>query len=226
MDEREHREISGAVVTHSDGFSQVFASLRLLGAERFDPVGLHSMEVLASRTGAQRPSVQRILEEKLARSLVDFEQRFQQARLDAKHAIDAVAPCEPGESLGDLTRFIERHSAGTVNGSSQDVVGQRTELKSVRQFRNTWSKLSANQQVARALNQGPKNAGPINSHMLVLRSLSLMRDISPDYLNRFVSYVDTLLCLDQRDREMLPKAKVASVGETGRKARTRRNPPR
>jgi hypothetical protein len=32
--------------------------------------------------------------------------------------------------------------------------------------------------------------------MLVLRSLGLMRDISPDYLNRFMGYVDTLLILD------------------------------
>jgi hypothetical protein len=32
--------------------------------------------------------------------------------------------------------------------------------------------------------------------MLVLRSLGLMRDLSPDYLNRFMGYVDTLLFLD------------------------------
>jgi hypothetical protein len=35
----------------------------------------------------------------------------------------------------------------------------------------------------------------------VLRSLALMRDISPDYLNRFMSYADTLLRLDQGEKE-------------------------
>jgi len=55
--------------------------------------------------------------------------------------------------------------------------------------------------VTQALGQAPKNAGPINSHMLVLRSLALMREISPDYLNQFTSYVDALLCLDQYDKE-------------------------
>jgi hypothetical protein len=35
------------------------------------------------------------------------------------------------------------------------------------------------------------NAGPINSHMLVLRSLAMMQAISPDYLSRMISYVDT-----------------------------------
>jgi hypothetical protein len=52
-------------------------------------------------------------------------------------------------------------------------------------------------QVSKAMAQAPQNAGPINSHMLVLRSLGLMRDASPDYLNRFMVYVDTLLCLDE-----------------------------
>ncbi len=33
--------------------------------------------------------------------------------------------------------------------------------------------------------------------MLVLRSLGLMRDLSPDYLNRFMGYVDCLLLLDE-----------------------------
>ena len=59
-----------------------------------------------------------------------------------------------------------------------------------------WSRLSAEKQVVQALGQAPKNAGPINSHVVALRSLALMRDISPDYLNRFMCYADTLLCLD------------------------------
>jgi len=31
----------------------------------------------------------------------------------------------------------------------------------------------------------------------VLRSLSLMQEVSPDYLRRFLSHVDTLLWLEQ-----------------------------
>ena len=58
-----------------------------------------------------------------------------------------------------------------------------------------------------ALEQAPKNAGPINSHALLLRSLALMREISPDYLNRFMSYADTLLCLEQCDKEKPDKPK-------------------
>jgi hypothetical protein len=81
--------------------------------------------------------------------------------------------------------------------------------------------------VAQALDQAPKNAGPINSHMLVLRSLALMRDIAPDYLNRFMSYVDTLLCLDPDAPAPAKSAgKATPAGESGKKPRGRRNAPR
>jgi hypothetical protein len=72
----------------------------------------------------------------------------------------------------------------------------RTESPHIQQFRQQLGKIRVHKQVSQAIAQAPHNAGPINSHMLVLRSLGLMRDISPDYLNRFMGYIDTLLCLD------------------------------
>jgi hypothetical protein len=66
----------------------------------------------------------------------------------------------------------------------------------VAQFRQQLGKISVQKQVTQAIAQAPQNAGPINSHMLVLRSLGLIRDLSPDYLNRFMGYVDTLLFLE------------------------------
>jgi hypothetical protein len=98
-------------------------------------------------------------------------------------------------------RQLEQQSPDYADAPLAEHAGSRSELKTLRNFRNTWSKLSADKQAAQALEQAPTNAGPINSHMLVLRSLALMRDISPDYLNRFMSYADTLLCLDQCEKE-------------------------
>jgi hypothetical protein len=69
-------------------------------------------------------------------------------------------------------------------------------MKSVQRFRETWSRISAVDQVDKAIVRGPENAGPLNSHMLVLRSLGLMREISPDYLRRFLGQVETLLWLE------------------------------
>jgi hypothetical protein len=64
-------------------------------------------------------------------------------------------------------------------------------------FRNTWSRLSTEQQLTQTLAQAPENAGPMNSQNLVLSALKLMRDCSPDYLQGFMSYVDTLIWLEQ-----------------------------
>ena len=191
-------------------FSQAIASLRLLGADRFDPIGLHYLEVLARRRSVQRDRVKCILEDKLKQALDDFDQRFQLSQCNTKGAI-SLSRVGKHESLRELTRHMADHSTEYSDRISPENVDSRAELKSVRQFRNTWSKLSANKQVTQALDQAPKNAGPINSHMLVLRSLALMRELSPDYLNRFVSYVDTLLCLDQGDKKKQTTVKTAVV---------------
>jgi hypothetical protein len=76
-------------------------------------------------------------------------------------------------------------------------VAPAVELKSVRAFQRTWSRIRVQDRLDAALRAGPENAGPLNSHMLVLRSLQRMRTISPAYLQRFVSHVDTLLSLDR-----------------------------
>ena len=84
------------------------------------------------------------------------------------------------------------------------------ELKTVRESRATWARLSVGRQVSLAMKQAPLNAGPINSHMLVLRSLTMMQEISPDYLNCLVSYVDTLRALDPGAKDVPVKRKKAA----------------
>jgi hypothetical protein len=78
------------------------------------------------------------------------------------------------------------------------------------QFRQQLHRISVQKQVTQAIAQAPQNAGPINSHMLVLRSLGLMRDISPDYLNRFMGYVDTLLVLEAAGQSKALTKKAAA----------------
>jgi hypothetical protein len=84
------------------------------------------------------------------------------------------------------------------------------ELKSVQQARDTWARLSVERQVSQALTQAPHNAGPINSHRVVLQSLALMRDMAPHYLNRFITYADTLLCLSAAEQASLPGARAGA----------------
>jgi hypothetical protein len=246
MNEADRREITDAPLDSSPDFNALIASLRTAGADQFDPVRLHYIEALAKRAIAHRGSVKRMLDAKLTQALAALKERFDLAQGDAKetvargmqqypHAADDlqrlfvtgdfkelrrfIATLQTREqcaSLSALVRQLEQHSPENADARLEGNVGARSELKTIRNFRNTWSKLSVDKQMAQALEQAPKNAGPINSHMLVLRSLALMRDISPDYLNRFMSYADTLLCLDQCEKEKLDKQKKRQVARAGK----------
>ena len=120
--------------------------------------------------------------------------------------------------LAQLNQYIQNVKQGGINhrpesGLGSSLVSDReasSEMASVRRFRQAWSRNVAEDQVDQAVVRGPVNAGPLNSHMLVLRSLALMRKLSPDYLRRFLSHVDTLLWLDQVNQKLTPaKAKPA-----------------
>ncbi len=81
-----------------------------------------------------------------------------------------------------------------------------SELRSVQAFRETWSRIATDQQVSAAVQGGPDNAGPLNSHRLALRSLALMQGLSPAYVRRFVAQLDALLWLDQAGSRTKPPA--------------------
>ena len=194
-------------------------ALRLAGAQQLDPLRWHYLERLQERALAQAPAVQRVLEGRVALALADYQQRMHLAQQQAIETpvapIAPAAPAKPTSALAELLLALAQPEPADRAGRPE-TAGGRSELKSVRQFRNTWSKLSADKQLKQALDQAPKNAGPINSHMLVLRSLALMREVSPDYLNRFVSYADTLLCLEQAALER-------SLSKPGSKPKPRRS---
>lgn len=198
-------------------------ALRQDGVDQFDPVRFHYIEALARRAGAHQGLVRRILDARLTDAAAALRERFELAQMNEQSDALATTSSAPGEAqnpetLGDLVRHLARHFPDTADGGSDTPLASRPELKSVRYFRNTWSRLSAEKQVTQALGQAPKNAGPINSHVVALRSLALMRDASPDYLNRFMAYVDTLLCLEQQsEKAALPAAKPPRAAKAARK---------
>ena len=191
----------------SDVPDALVRALRLEGAQQFDPVRFHYIEVLAGRAGTYHGRVRRVLDAKLFAAVAALRASCAQTQ----SSIAKPEPIIPGATLGDLVRHMGAHSLDKPDSRTLAHTTPRTELKSVQYFRNTWSKLSAEKQVARALELAPKNAGPINSHVVALRSLALMRDTAPDYLNRFTSYVDTLLSLEQCGKVPPPSLKPARV---------------
>jgi len=85
-------------------------------------------------------------------------------------------------------------------------------------FRKTWASLRTENQLRQSLGQVPQNAGPLNSNSLVHRSLSLMRELSPGYLQHFLSYADALSWMEQLGGGEAPASKESPRAAAGRKS--------
>ncbi|KQW63498.1 DUF2894 domain-containing protein [Variovorax sp. Root411] len=174
------------------------------GDHRFDPVRFRVIEAMARRAAAYGGEARRILDDKVTTLLAAYGEDLEKAQPTdvAKQEaapergalaglVDHIAQNAP--VLGDSSAPVARNATRGLSASSLP----STELKSIRYFKSTWSKLSADRRLTQSLAKVPENAGPLNSHHLVHRSLTLMRDLSPEYLNRFMSYVDALSWVDQ-----------------------------
>jgi hypothetical protein len=168
------------------------------GADRFDPLRFHFIDALARRAAAHDGAARRVLDARLAALLDAYASDLaSQTPPPAQAAVQAAAACKPARGpLAGLVDYIASHAApeGERTTLSPAV---RSELKALDYFRETWSKVSAEKQLRQSLEQVPGNAGPLNSSSLVHRSLSLMREVSPGYLQQFLSYVDALSWMEQ-----------------------------
>ena len=91
------------------------------------------------------------------------------------------------------------------------------ELKSIRSFRQSWTKENSEKVVDHSIEQCPRDAGPLNQENLAIRTLSILREMSPEYMSRFVTYVDTLLWLEQFNKKTESKVKTKKTGKKTKK---------
>ncbi|SCX47010.1 DUF2894 domain-containing protein [Variovorax sp. EL159] len=182
----------------------MLAGWRARGEHRIDPVRFRFIEALARRTAALQGDARRILDGKLTVLLAAYGEGVERVRgVDGAATAPAGAEqlgASPSGALAELVEHIAQvsaHDDAPVPGEAAASLASTGELKTFRYFRGTWSRLSAERRLTQSLAKVPDNAGPLNSHHLVHRSLMLMRDLSPEYLNRFMSYVDTLLWVEQ-----------------------------
>ncbi len=130
---------------------------------------------------------------------------------DAPRPRHGAGPRAASATQASVLAQLNRHIA-TVTGQRPDA---RTELRSAQAFRETWERLHAEDEVQQALERGPENPGPLNPHRLVLRTLGLLSELSPDYLRRFMAHAEALLWLEAASAPLKPAGRAA-----------RRSPPR
>ena len=193
------------------------------GEHRRDPVRFRFIEVLARRAAAHEGDARRILDDRLATLLAAYRENLEKAQCaDSASAVPdgsvERAARLPRGPLAELVEHMARQAPLQGDGPPANDAAPAPELRTLRYFRSTWSRLSADRRLTQSLAKVPENAGPLNSHHLVHRSLMLMHELSPEYLNRFMSYVDTLLWVDQVNGSTGPAAANTSRAESQKKA--------
>ncbi|CAN7642244.1 DUF2894 domain-containing protein [Variovorax sp. LjRoot290] len=155
------------------------------GDHRFDPVRFRFIEALARRAAAHGGDARRILDDRVAKLLAAYDEDLERAPCADSTTTREGQPHRG--ALAELVDHVGRHASSYGDSA----------LKTLGYFRSTWSRLSADRRLTQSLATVPQNAGPLNSRHLVHRSLMLMRELSPEYLHRFMSYVDALQWVDQ-----------------------------
>lgn len=131
-------------------------------------------------------------------------------------SLDALHRQAPVRALADLLAHLGQAAPVCAPDAPDKVAHEdttRTELKAVRYFRRTWSRLDTDRQLTQAMAQAPDNAGPLNAHHLVLQALTQLQALSPAYVEHFLSYADTLLWLDQIDSARSQSQKPPARGK-------------
>jgi Protein of unknown function (DUF2894) len=173
------------------------------GGDRLDPVRFQFIEALDRRAAAHSGEARRLLNDRLTQLVQDYAADLENAAPEAGDASHVMSPIRPASCvLAALNHDVAMRHAPAAEAEAEAeraAIRQRPypELEMLDYFRGVWSRVRTQKQLRQSLAQVPGNAGPLNSSSLVHRSLSLMRELSPGYLQQFLSYVETLSWMEQ-----------------------------
>lgn len=199
---------------------------RAEGADRRDPLRFHFIRALAARADAHEGQARQRLDERLSQLVDAYARELAEAPAAAASVEDAVpSPAAQRSTLGLLLdRFANRTDAAAASmpdTTQPPPAAAFQTLPALDEFRRLWTGIRAESQLRESLEQAPADAGPLNSGVLVLRALDLMRTLSPGYLQHFLSYADALSGLEHAFGDTAPAGRGTGVAAAGGKARAR-----
>ncbi|MDR6672581.1 DUF2894 domain-containing protein [Xanthomonas sp. 1678] len=218
--------------------SERIAAWRAQHGGRLDPLRVRFIEALARRADAHQGEARRLLDQKLSALLDTYAAdvaRMPAAAGDADgsagagagdHAdVHASAETAPTTTRGPLGELLDTLAGGATHAPAGAAPPAFASLPALDDARRLWTELRSRSQLRQSLQQAPSDAGPLNSGVLVHRSLALMRTLSPGYLQHFLAYVDALSWLQQlRDGGALAAQHTSSaaIGKKPTRGKPRR----
>lgn len=196
--------------------------------DRHDPLGFAVIEALQSRAQAQQGAVRKLLDARLATMVAAYAARIaEQTARAPRRGRGAPAPgAERASPLSGLLATLAAHAHTQAPPVPRDAPLDTAPapafpaLPAISEFRDLWATVRNESQMRISLAQGPGDGGPLNSAVLVHRSLTLMSELSPGYLQHFLMYLDNLAWLEQlQPRTTTPARDVGRIPKP-RRART------
>lgn len=184
------------------------AAWRESGGWRADPIRFRFMESLAARMHGQPDAVRAVLERKLQEAM----EAFTSTATPSEATPTLPAASSQPQVLAELNAYLR-----SVTARPADDHQEPHTLPSARRFRQSWESARTLDRLRDAIARAPANAGPLNSHALVARTLALMGELSTDYLRHFLAYAETLQWLETA-RVQMPREKAKAA----RKPRARK----
>lgn len=184
------------------------AALDRQGARRYDPARFHYLESLIRRGHDART---------LDGTLEAFEHTLEIARQRAETTIKRHAatpalhePMQRYYQQGDykaverLARIPHRSAEGSpltdlserLRAGDNDSAAAR-DLRALAAMRAHRARQHTARRIHDSIAQPIDDAGPLNAHRQLVRAMERLQRLAPDYLERFVGYVDTLMALEK-----------------------------
>lgn len=211
-------------MSKESSLQSVLEALCAEGGQAYDPCRFALVSALLRRARGQRPQVAALLEAKAERHLQALRRDWQRSReLSAAAPKSALANTPESSALSALLSELRRPPGGEHSPTltaveaallqqEQAVVATSVApllqpapkdtqnpppLRALLLLQRRRAQQQKELQVAAALSSRPDSPGPLNPQMLAIKSLSLMQQLSPHYLRRFIAYVETLATLDR-----------------------------
>ncbi|QEE25385.1 DUF2894 domain-containing protein [Rhodanobacter glycinis] len=168
-------------------------------AHAMEPWRFHLIDALERRLANHTGATHQWLEARLRQLMDRYAEGLNESTdVAEKPATTSVSSAPARGPLGELAdQFTQRPRKDGGQGDEATSDSAVPELPALDTFRKTWSRLHAQSQLQQVREQAPAHGGPLSSAILVHRSVTLMRSLSPDYLAHFLAYIDDLSWLEQ-----------------------------
>ncbi len=208
-------------------FADISATLEQLkqtNAHRINPAHFSFIETLLTKSQNANANTQVIIHQKLSAELSLYAEQVErnqaaasENKVELEPPISAIAalslqlskpdeaPVVASDNLS-LSETIALHETNALKkyNNGQAVQAKKSaskpELKAFNSFKQFKEKYDSDKLVEQLINDRPEQLGPLNPQLLLIKSVASMKDLSPHYLSRFVTYIDTLLRLEDASK--------------------------